>query len=80
MTKAKPTVSEELCRLSLIPTGSETEKERSLTFLAEMIRAEPDSGAYTVTLTITGQNLLDFQNGDRSDLKRFVGRASVENE
>ena len=76
----KDKTSEELCRLSLIPTGSETEKERSLTFLGEMIRAEPDSGAYTVTLTITEQNLLDFQNGDRTDLRRFVGRASVENE
>ena len=76
----KAKTSEELCRLSLIPTGSETEKERSLTFLGEMIRAEPNSGSYTVTLTISRQNLLDFQNGDRSDLKCFVGRASVEDE
>ena len=77
---AKEKASGELCRLSLIPTGSETEKERSLTFLGEMIRSEPDSGAYTITLTITQQDLLDFQEGDRSDLKRFVGRAAVEKE
>jgi len=76
----KDKTSEELCRLSLIPTGSETEKERSLTFLGELIRAEPDSGAYTITLTITLQDWLDYQEGDRSDLKRFVGRAAVEKE
>ena len=76
----KDKTSEELCRLSLVPTGSETEKERSLTFLGELIRAEPDSGAYTITLTITLQDLLDFQDGERSDLKRFVGRATVEKE
>ena len=76
----KDKTSEELCRLSLIPTGSETEKERSLTFLGEMIRAEPDTGAYTITLVITEQNWLDYQEGERSDLKRFVGRAAVEEE